>query len=154
MKFSILGLGLLLCFSSLNATVKYMTVELKNNDKYSFVLSKKPVLTHRKNELLIYCGGKTSYSISDVKNYRFTESDETKTETLDSDVVVLSSIDESTINVQNVAQGTIITLLNINGVVLSLQQTTTNGNVLVDLPSIKGVYIIKVGNQSFKVIRQ
>ncbi|MBO7442337.1 MAG: hypothetical protein J6T83_04590, partial [Paludibacteraceae bacterium] len=125
MKFSILGLGLLLCFSSLNATVKYMTVELKNNDKYSFVLSKKPVLTHRKNELLIYCGGKTSYSISDVKNYRFTESDETKTETLDSDVVVLSSIDESTINVQNVAQGTIITLMNINGVVLSLQQTTT-----------------------------
>ena len=69
-----------LSYGALNcgATVKYMTVELKSSEKYSFLLADKPVVTFQNGDLVVNGSAETSYAISGVKDYHFTEKDETE----------------------------------------------------------------------------
>lgn len=148
-----------LSYGALNcsATVKYMTVELKSSEKYSFLLADKPVVTFQNADLVVNGSAETSYAISGVKDYHFTEKDETEAtgETLKSvETGCVIFENNGVVFVQKANPSADVLLFNVNGVVLSKTSVDNNGNAELKLPDFAGVYVLSVGNQSFKLIRK
>lgn len=137
-----------------NAAVNYMTVELKTGDKFSFLLKAKPVITYGGGNMEINDGSTTNYALNSVKNYHFTESDESGVDNMGADILRIVSIDENTIGVENAQAGAGVTLLTAGGTIVSTTTTDQAGTATITLPSAQGVYVLSVGKQSFKLIRK
>lgn len=147
-------LGMMGCLFCVNAAKNYMTVEQLNGAKFSFLLDSNPVVTYEGGNLVVNGSPTTSYSIDDIKNYHFTEEDETAVKNKAADMLRIVSLDEATLQVQNAKASEKVTLVNINGVVLSSSLADKEGSANVKLPEQKGVYVLTVGTKSIKVIRK
>ena len=151
----------LMCLSygtfNCGATVKYMTVELTSGTKYSFLLADKPVVTFQNADLVVNGSAETSYAISGVKDYHFTEKDETEAtgETLKSvETGCVIFENNGVVFIQKANPSADVLLFNVNGVVLSKTSVDNNGNAELKLPDFAGVYVLSIANQSFKLIRK
>ncbi|MBS7364372.1 MAG: T9SS type A sorting domain-containing protein [Paludibacteraceae bacterium] len=149
-------LGLLFCIMSANAALQYMTIELKNGKKFSFLLKENPVITYQNDRLVINGDESTSYSIDGVKNYYFTEDNQSAVKNASADFQALRivSLDENTIKVENASVGVVAILFNINGSIVATSATNNEGEVEISLPNQKGVYLLNIGAQSLKLIRK
>lgn len=145
---------LLLGLMSINAAATHLTVELKAGNKYSFLLADKPVITFSNGDLVVNGDAETSYSIDGVKNFHFTEGDASGVESLSVGDIRIVSLDNATIQVQNLEKSSVVTLVNVSGVVLSSVKADAEGYATVSLPQAKGVYVLSVGAKSFKIIRK
>ena len=148
-----LSLGALNC----GAAVKYMTVELTSGSKYSFLLADKPVVTYESGDLVVNGSAETSYAISGVKDYHFTENDES---TLSGEILTSAENgcfifeNNGVVSVRNAKASVNVALVNINGVVLTKTVADEGGSAEIKLPELKGVYILTIEKQSFKLIRK
>jgi len=136
------------------ANLTHLIVELKDNKTYSFKLADKPVITFNDGDLVVNGDASTSYAISNVKNYHFGDGVASDVKTVSSNELVVSYVNENTINVQNAVANAQVSVFTIAGVVVSNQAADADGAATIQLPSQKGVYIVKVGDKSFKVIRK
>ncbi|MBO4529395.1 MAG: hypothetical protein J5767_02020 [Paludibacteraceae bacterium] len=143
--------GCLLC---LNAQKQYMTVEQLDGKMYSFSLDENPIVTYENGSLIVNGSLATSYAISDVKNYHFTEGDETGVNALAADVLQIVSLNETTLQVLNAQALEKVSLVGVNGVTIFVATTDKEGSAVVTLPNQKGVYVLTVGTKSIKVIRK
>ena len=148
------AVALLSCVLSVDAAVSYMTVEQKSGERFSFLLKDNPIITYENGSLVVNGNSVTTYAIGSVKNYHFSESDESGLKKLGASVLRIVSLDDNAIGVENAAAGTMVSLANLNGAVLSNTTTDPSGAATVTLPNGKGVYVLSVGKQSFKVIRK
>ncbi len=130
-----------------------MTVEQKSGAKYSFLLKENPVVTYKGGELVVNGSASTSYALDGVKNYHFTEGDLTGVETIGVDMLRITT-DENTVLVENAPAGAKVALVNAGGATVAVATADQSGTATISLPSAKGVYVLTVGMQSFKVIRQ
>lgn len=137
-----------------NAAAQYMTVELKSGDKFSFLLEDNPVVTFKNVNLVVNGNAETSYAIAGVKNYHFTEGDVTGVSDYKSDAVCIESVDNNTLKINNASPSAKIALIGISGVVPFTTMADAAGSAFVSLPEQKGVYVLTVGCQSFKLIRK
>ncbi len=135
-----------------SASVQFMTVEKKSGEKYSFLLKDNPVVTYKGGELVVNGSASTSYAIVGVKNYHFTETDQTGVETSGSDMLRITS-DENTVLVENASAGARVELLSAGGAIVAVATASEAGSATISLPSAKGVYVLFVGKHSFKLIR-
>lgn len=147
-------LGLAYGYLCVNAAVSYMVVEQKDGQIFSFLLEDKPVITYKSGNLVVNDDATTSYEISGVKNYHFSEGIGTKAEKVGADVVRISALDGGAIRVENAKEGVLVTIVNVAGLLVSEKTVEEDGSVEVTLPAQKGVYILSVGAQSFKVFRK
>lgn len=155
MRKNLLALLSLACMSfGANAESNYMTVEKNNGSLISFLLADNPVITYNEGNLVINKDAKTTYSFEDIKNYHFTEKNETGVESVSSIALRIVWIDDATIQVQNAEAGAAVTVTAISGVVVSTSKADVEGNATVELPNNVGVYVLTAGNQSFKIIRK
>lgn len=136
------------------AEVKYMTIEMKNGSKISFLLADNPVITYQSESLVVNNDAKNTYSFEDVKNYHFTEMDESGVDNLPANDLRIVWVDNETIGVQNALPNSTIAITAINGVVISQTKTDADGKSTVRMPNKTGVYVISAGKQSFKIIRK
>ena len=136
------------------AEVKYMTIEMKNGSKISFLLADNPVITYQSESLVVNNDPKNSYSFEDVKNYHFTEMNESGVDNLPANDLRIVWVDDETIGVQNALPNSTIAITAINGVVVSQTKTDADGKSTVRMPNKTGVYVLSVGKQSFKIIRK
>ncbi|MBR4839286.1 MAG: T9SS type A sorting domain-containing protein [Paludibacteraceae bacterium] len=148
------AVALFSCMLSVDAAVSYMTVEQKSGEKFSFLLKDNPIVTYKDGDLVVNGDPVTSYAISGVLNYHFTESNESGVKNLNANVLRIVSLDDNAIGVENAAAGAKVSLTNLSGAVLSTTTTDPSGAAIVTLPNTKGVYVLSVGKQSFKVIRK
>ncbi|MBE6327393.1 MAG: T9SS type A sorting domain-containing protein [Bacteroidales bacterium] len=150
--FTVLGLACGMLYAS--AAVQYMTIEKKNGAKYSFLLKENPVITYQDGNIVINGNEKTSYSIEEVKNYHFTENNQSAVDNTNAQILRIVSVSEDVIRVENALTDASIKLVNINGAIVGQTKADNEGSANVSLPSQKGVYILLVGNKSFKLIRK
>lgn len=139
---------------TMSAESKYMTVELQNSVKISFLLDDNPIITYENESLLINKDSETTYSIDDVKNYHFTENNQTAAETISANTLRIVKLDEQTFKVENAQPNSIVTINAINGVVVSKVNADTEGNAIIKMSNQTGVYVITAGNQAFKIIKK
>ncbi len=140
------------CLVCVNAKKQYMTIEQKSGEKFSFLLDENPEITYSDGNLVVNGNAITSYAISSVKNYHFTET--ASVDTKISNELRIVNLDQSTIQVQNANASEKATLINVNGAILFESATDAEGTVIVTLPEQKGVYILSIGARSLKVIRK
>lgn len=136
------------------AEAKYMTIEMSNGSKISFLLADNPVITYQKESLVVNNNEKTTYSFEAVKNYHFTESNDSRVDALSANELRIVWVDDETIEVQNAQSNSIVAIVAINGVVASQTKTDAEGTATVKIPNKAGVYVVTVGRQSFKIIRK
>lgn len=145
----------LLCMTVFaNAGVEYMTVEQNNGAKYSFLLNDNPVVTYEDGYLVVNGDASTSYAIDGVRNFHFTMENETGVETQIVDIMRIVNVDESTVAVENAPAGANVVLVSTGGATVATTTASESGYATIGLPSAKGVYVLTVGRQSFKVIRK
>ncbi|MCQ2262596.1 MAG: hypothetical protein MJZ42_05515, partial [Bacteroidales bacterium] len=96
----------------------------------------------------------TSYAISGVKNFHFTEGDETAVENTNADMLRIVSSDDNTICVENAPAGAKVVLVSAGGATVATTTADQSGTVAITIPSAKGVYVLTVGKQSIKLIRK
>ncbi|MCQ2262593.1 MAG: hypothetical protein MJZ42_05500 [Bacteroidales bacterium] len=155
MKKAFITLSLLSCgLMCADAAANYMTVELKGAKKFSFKLSDKPVVTYENGDLVVNGNASTSYAISGVKNFHFTEGDETAVENTNADMLRIVSSEDNTISVENAPTGAKVVLVNAGGATVATTTADQIGAATISLPSTKGVYVLMVGKQSIKLIRK
>lgn len=147
-------LGMAGCLLCANATKNYMTIEQLNGSKYSFLLDENPVITYENGILVVNGNATTQYSIESIKNYHFTENDETAVKNQKSETLRITTLNESSLQVQNAKASEKVTLVNVNGQAVFSASTDNEGSAIVTLPAQKGVYVLSVGTQSIKVIRK
>lgn len=133
-------------------------IELKDHTTYSYVLEDSPKLQYRNDSLIVEGSVSTSYSFSDVSKYYFAaipmpccnvgvpevEANEVRVTYLDNKNVLIEGLSES-------AQVGLFTVL---GELIKQTNSSENGVVQLSLPDIKGVYIVKVNDQSIKLIKK
>lgn len=146
--------SLLFLMSSANAAREYMTVELENGSKYNFLLVENPVITYNQGQFEVNGSATTTYSLSNIKNYHFSEGDEAGVDHTIQATLRIVNLDESTLEVHGAEVGTHVVLTATNGTTLFSGEAQQDGNVRVNLPSTKGIYVLTVGHQSFKIIRK
>ncbi|MBR5973509.1 MAG: T9SS type A sorting domain-containing protein [Paludibacteraceae bacterium] len=137
-----------------NATAQYMTVEQKNGERISFLLKENPIITYSEGDLVVNGNATTTYAISGVKNYHFTEDDETKVKDGLSNQTPIISLDDKTINIINAPANAKLSLVNIKGVVVATTNTDSEGTGTITFPEGKGIYVLSIGNHYFKIIRK
>ena len=136
------------------AESNYMTVELNSGSKISFLLADNPVVTYNEGNFIVNKDSKTTYSLDNVKNYHFTENDDTKVKMTNANSLVIVWVDDNTIEVQNATPGSEASLTAVNGMVVSKNKVDLDGKATVKVSNNAGVYIISADKQSFKIIRK
>ena len=147
-------IGLSSCLLVAKAEKQYMTVVQKNGSKISFSLEWNPIVTYESGNLVVNGNANTTYAISGVKNYHFTEKNETGVKAISKDELRIVSIDETSLQVQNAPSSENVALVNASGVVVFSTTTANDGSVIVRLPEQKGVYVLSIGAKSIKIIRK
>lgn len=134
-------------------TIKYMTVEQKSGDKFDFLLADNPFITFNNGNLVVNGNQPTSFDISDVKNYHFTEKEVATSSNKLQATTVSIEVEDNSLLIKNAAAGTKVDLVNTSGVVLQTSTIDSHGSVIINLPVKRGIYIITIGRESFKVVR-
>ena len=137
-----------------NAAVQYMTVEQKSGEKFSFLLKDKPVVTYKDGALVVNGSATTSYAIEGLRNYHFTEGNETEVKEEVANVLRVVNRDDNSLSLENAPAGVKVTLVSVNGIVVATSKVDLDGTATILLPSEKGVYVLTIGNQSFKIVRK
>ena len=145
-----------LIFGSLNvfAEDSFLVVEKTNGDLVCFLLADGPSIIYDKGMMIINGNSSTSYGLNDVKNFHFSESDVTAADNAKSGTFCVIAEGANAVRVQNATIGASVTLTNVNGTVLANGKVDNEGVATLVLPSAKGVYVLSVGNKSFKLIRK
>lgn len=150
----LLSVVMLFACMVMQAAITHLIVELNDSKKYSFLLADKPVITFNEGDLVVNGNEATSYAISNVKNYHFGEGTQTSAQSVAANELRISYIDANTVKVQNADANAQVAVISVSGAVVSSQAADAEGVATVQLPSQKGVYIVKVADKSFKVIRK
>ncbi|MBE6326355.1 MAG: T9SS type A sorting domain-containing protein [Bacteroidales bacterium] len=140
------------CLVCANAKKQYMTIEQRNGEKYSFLLDDELEITYSEGNLIVNGSPVTSFAISSVKNYHFSET--ASVDAKISNELRIVNLDGSTVEVQNATASAKVMLVNVSGAVFFESETNAEGSVIVELPEQKGIYILSVGTHSIKVIRK
>ncbi|MBR4840713.1 MAG: hypothetical protein IK005_09585 [Paludibacteraceae bacterium] len=154
LKKCLMILALLYGALSATAAVQYMTIELKSGGKFSFLLADNPIVTYANGDLSVNGSPSTSYAISGVKNYHFTEKNETGLSSVSSETLSIVSLDDNTLGIQNAPASAKAILLTATGVVSSTAVVDASGAATLVLPQQKGLYVLSVGELSIKLIRK
>lgn len=149
----LLSAGMLLVGLVAQASNISLIVELKDSKKYDFLLDEKPVVTFQDGDLVVNGNSETSYAISNVKNCHF-ETDYTAVEAVKASDLRIVYVNENAIQVQNAVANAQVSIISVSGVVFSKQKADAEGAATLQLPTEKGVYVVTVGDKSFKVIRK
>lgn len=140
--------------SGMYAESKYMTIELNNGLLFSFLLDENPVITYENESLLVNKDEKTTYSFDDIKNYHFTEDDQTAAKMTIANTLEIVKLDDETIEIKNAEVNCNVAIYSVDGIIVDKAKANAEGNATVKMPNQAGVYVVVAGKQSFKIIRK
>lgn len=136
----------------------YLVIEMNDSRQHSYSLSDKPVITFDNNRLFIKTDKiELDYPIKDIVKYYFTELDETGVEDIKKDANKIHFIytNPDFLSIEGVIGDADIKVYDISGRICDVISTNSDNCIKVELKGLtKGVYIIKINNHSFKIIRR
>ena len=127
----------------------------KNSEKVVFVLLNKPKITFSRTDLIVSTDGlEFSYPLNDLSHFTFENLLETPVADIKTDDVVFRMEGESLL-FPSLDESTLISIYKTNGVLVFQKKIKTAGQYIFPLLDLKsGVYIVKVNNLSYKIIKK
>lgn len=140
-------------WGSVCANPTFVTIEFKDLSKKSFVLEESPVFQYRNDSLVVNGSASTGYQFEKVAKFYF-EGELSSIPTIAANEVRVTYLDNQHIQVEGLAANSQVGLFSVLGQLIE-QKTAKEGEaVLFTLPAAKGVYILKVNEQSIKIIKK
>ena len=157
MKNLLRSIGVLLAMASATpifAESSYVTVNLTDGSKYSFLLSSSPKISYSGDSLKVDGSANTTFQLSKVDSYNFTESDLTDVSVLGSNEVRFTYSDNSHVKAEGLQPNSPVVLYSVGGAAIQKVNATEDGVAEMELPQAKGVYILKTDFQNVKLIKE
>ncbi len=138
---------------SVCAEPTFVTIEFKDLTKKSFVLSESPTFQFRNDSLVVNGDASTAYQFEKVAKYYF-EGELSGIPAIEANEVRVTYLDNQNILVEGLKAGSNVELFSMLGQLIE-KKSAKNGEALqFKLPSTKGVYVLKVDNQSIKIVKK
>ena len=144
--------ALLLATSVSAQRLDYLTFRLLNGNEQSLNISSGAVLTFANDKLITTCDGQTITIATSDLGAIFFSAELTGINTLTTAAVHAQFLD-GTLQVIAPA-GTPVGVYNLDGRNVATLKKSTNGNERFTLPLYKGIYVVRVGEQTFKLLAQ
>ena len=127
----------------------------KDKSTVLFALAEKPVTTFSNNMLVIKTSTATvEYPLAEVQRYTY-EGVETGIESIDSDNGVLVKQEKNKLSLRNLKAGEEVRLYSSSGSLLQIVKSNGTEPVVISLSSRpQGVYIVKSGNETIKLMKR
>jgi len=127
----------------------------KDKSTVLFALAEKPITTFSNNMLVIKTSTATvEYPLAEVQRYTY-EGVETGIESIDSDNGVLVKQEKNKLSLANLKAGAEVRLYNSSGSLLQIVKSNGTEPVVISLSSRpQGVYIVKSGNETIKLMKR
>lgn len=146
---SMMGLG-----SSMLAGPSQVTVEFKDLTKKSFVLAESPTFQYKNDSLVINGSASTTYSFGQVKKYYFEDGELSKLSSVEANEVRVTYLDNQHVQIEGLKENSQVALFSVLGQLIE-KKTSQSGEVIqLTLPNTKGVYILKINEQTVKLIKE
>ena len=130
----------------------FLIFEMKTGATYSFLLSEYPVITFDDEHTIVNSDIASTYVTDEIDNYHFVEREISRIEPIKKDEIRFAYLDRSNVNIYGLKNGQEVQLFNLSGLLLK-KEIATSETLTVNLPEKKGIYILKIGNLSVKVIK-
>ena len=140
-------------WASVCAEPTFVTIEFKDLTKKSFVLAESPAFQYRNDSLVVNGNLSTSYQFDKVAKYYF-EGETSGIPDISANEVRVTYLDNQHIQVEGLKANTQAALFSILGQVIEQKRSEEGEAIQFTLPAAKGVYILKVNEQSIKIIKE
>ena len=140
-------------WGSVCANPTFVTIEFKDLSTKSFVLAESPVFQYRNDSLVVNGSASTGYQFEKVAKFYF-EGELSSIPTIAANEVRVTYLDNQHIQVEGLAANSQVGLFSVLGQVIEQKSAKEGEAVLFTLPAAKGVYILKVNEQSIKIIKK
>ena len=144
--------ALLLATSVSAQRLDYLTFRLLNGNEQSLNISSGAVLTFANDKLITQCDGQTVEIATADLNALFFSAEPTSINAV-ATAVVKAQFTGGNLQVTAPA-GSIVKVYNLDGRSVATLKKSTNGNERFSLPLRKGVYVVRIGQQTFKLLAQ
>lgn len=154
-KKSLLLLAAIGICGSVCAEPTFVTIEFKDLTKKSFLLADSPVFQYKNDSLVVNGDASTAYQLEKVSKYYFADAGEgSNIPAVASNEVRVTYLDNQNILVEGLKAGSNVELFSLLGQLIE-KKSSTNGEALqFKLPDTKGVYVLKVNDQSIKIVKK
>ena len=130
----------------------YLTLRLLNGNEYSLNIASGATLTFSGNNLIGQGGGKqVTLTLADL-DALFFATEATGIEDVSS-ATISATFSNGALNVLAPA-GSAVGVYNLDGRKIATLTKSTDGNERFSLPLTKGIYVVRVGQQTFKLLAQ
>ena len=134
----------------------HLVIETNNSKKHSYSLEDNPVISFN-NDILVIKTDKIelSYPISDIAKYYFTKED-TGISSVNGDVnnIHFNYTNTDFLLIEGIASEDNVNVYEINGRTCHVNIVRNSNSITIELRTLpKGIYLVKVNNHSFKLIR-
>lgn len=155
MKKILLTATLMAFITSWSFAEPQLKVWKKDKSTVLIALAEKPVTTFSDNKLVIKTSSATvEYPLADIQRYTY-EGVETGIESIDSDNSVLVKQEKNKLLLANLKAGAEVRLYNSSGSLLQIVKSNGTDPVVISLSSRpQGVYIVKSGNETIKLMKR
>ena len=135
----------------------HLVIEMNDTKKHSYSLEDNPVISFD-NDILIIKTDKIelSYPISDIVKYYFIKEDDTSISSVNGGAnnIHFNYTNTDFLLIEGIANKDKVEVYEINGRTCHVDIIRNNNSVTVEIkPLPQGVYLVKVNNHSFKLIR-
>ena len=132
----------------------YVTIQMNDGTKNSYLLSSVPKITHSADSLIVEGDAYASFYLNDVDFFKFTESDLTSVPVLQGNEFRVVYLDNQHVKVEGLAAGSTVLLCSASGTVVSQKKVSADGEVELLLPQTSGVYLLKADKQIVKLVKK
>ena len=131
-----------------------VTIEFKDSTKKTFsLLTESPVFQYRNDSIVVTGAASTSYPFEEVRKYYF-DGGSSGIQPVTSNEVRVSYIDNRNVLVEGLTAGSQVGLFSILGQKLEQKTSSAGDPVQLVLPDAKGVYVLRVNEQTIKLIKE
>lgn len=131
----------------------FVTIEFKDHTKKSFALAESPVFQYRNDSLVVNGNLSTAYKFDKVAKYYF-EGEPASIPNVTANEVRVTYLDNQHIQVEGLKAQAQAALYSLLGQMIEQKKAKEGEAIQFTLPAAKGVYILKVNEQSIKIIKE
>jgi hypothetical protein len=135
----------------------HLVIEMNNSKEHSYSLLDKPVISFENNKMVIKTTEiEISYNIADIVKYYFSDVDDTGINDINEDVnkIHFTYTNPDFLLIEGIAGKDEVRVYDTSGRECVVNSERNDNCIKVEFNGLpKGIYIIKVNNHSFKIIR-
>lgn len=132
----------------------YVTIQMNDGTKNSFLLASVPKISHSADSLKVEGDANALFLLNDVDFFNFSESDLTSVPVLQANELRVTYTDNQQVKIEGLEAGAQVWLYSASGVAIAQKSASADGVADFVLPQTPGVYFLKTNKQSVKLVKK